>query len=139
MSPIIDTFNALVHKCPDAFLIWGCLSIAPLAILVALALLYGPKLLNRMAFVRTSFALVIGYPTALILLVVVPLTVFNLFFTPVIFDAYPNFRGVLSAPVSLLNWVAQNAFWSAPIVWLIWLVASPIYLARKWRAHATQG
>ena len=135
MNTIRDTLEVMLHRWPDAFALWVLVALAPLATLVICALLFRPKLSRRISFVRSSFALILGYPAAIVLLFVIPITVLNIFLVPVILDANPVSRTILSAPLTLANWLVWSAFWFAPLLWLVWSVAAPVFLARKWRGN----
>ncbi len=135
MSPVTDTIGAAIERWPLWFVFWGFFAVLPIAIPLAVAVFRRPRLKSPAKFATSAAARIVGYPAVLALLIVVPWVAFELLLVPVLFDAYPNSKSVLSFPLGVTHWVLWNAFWLVPLSWLAWVIAASIYYLRCWHAR----
>jgi len=137
MNPITDTLTAALERWPIVFSLWALFAILPFVVPFIIALARRPSLVNPARFSISAASRIVGYPTYLILLFVVPWAAFEILLVPVIFDAYPSSKSALSIPLNATHWLLWNMYWLVPLVWLGWVFAASVYFARRWHALHT--
>ena len=134
MSPVFDTVAALYAKAPDAFAAWLVFCLLPMVVPAALVLFAKRGAGAKFAFVLSAAARLMGWPVLFLALVGVPLFVLEVFLMPVILDAYPASRTLLSVPLAFMDLLIQNLFWLVPLLWLVWVFFGTIRFRRAWNA-----
>ena len=133
MNPVLDTVLVAMERWPEEFIFWALFSILPIAFPVAIALLRRPRLTRPTIFALAAASRIIGYPALLCLLLVIPWVFFEIFLVPVIADAYPNLKTLMSWPLNVSNWLLWNAFWVVPLVWVMWVAVASYRYANSWQ------
>ena len=132
MSPFTDTVIALYEKAPDAFDAWVFFVLFPIIVPTVLALFAKRRVMEKSRFVLSTAAHLLGWPTLLVALLVLPCCVFEIYLLPVLLDAYPLSRSLLAAPLAVTNWATQNSFWLVPLLWICWVFYASWRSKRAW-------
>jgi len=137
MDPVIETVGAIFKRWPFEAAMWSYLTAIPIAIPAIYSLLRKPRLARRPGFTMFTAALILGFPTALALLFVIPWWVFQVFVVPVIFQTHPIAMEVLKYPLAVSNWLTWNWPLTLPFVWLLWAISGTVLMGRRWPHHAS--
>jgi hypothetical protein len=138
MRPFADTLSAMLEREAFALVLWVNLVVLPLLVPLVLAIARKPRLNRPVAFAWSAGARIVGYPTMLTLLFVVPWFIFEVFLVPVLFEAAPASKAVLATPLSLTRWLTWHWFWYLPFLWFLWVTFASFHLAKKWRVQPTE-
>jgi type II secretory pathway component PulF len=131
MSVFIDTVRALSDRYPEAIGLWVFFGLLPIATCAFWTLRYRHQLTRLWPAFHHAAASALGYPTMLVVLLILPVSVFSIFVAPALLDAYPTWRPILHALLAVPNWFAHQAFWVIPVSWLIWALVAPAAIIRR--------
>jgi len=131
MNVATDTFHAFAQRYPDAFGLWLFFGILPVVACVLWTLRYRSQAPRPWSVLSLTVACTLGYPAMLVVLLVLPVSVFSIFLAPAMLDAYPTWRTALLALLYLPEWFSRQAFWLVPIAWLCWVMLAPAAFIRK--------
>lgn len=92
MSVFIDTVRALSDRYPEAIGLWVFFGLLPIATCAFWTLRYRHQLPRLWPAFHYAAASVLGYPTMLVALLILPVSVFSIFVAPALLDAYPTWR-----------------------------------------------
>jgi hypothetical protein len=139
MSPIADTFAELVARMPEVLAAWILFALVPVLVPGVLAMFMKGKLSTKMKFTLSVAARLLGWPVLLIAFVGLPWFAFEMFFVPVLFDAYPLSKFVLGGPLMATQWLTWQSYWLVPLAWLAWVFFASVRLRKCWEATHNAG
>lgn len=131
MSVLVETVHAFVARYPDAVGAWFILCAFPLISCVIWTALYFSRLGSPVGSFFRALAHSYGYPTALLGLVIVPVSAFMIFLAPALLDGYPAWQSALLFVFAIPNWFAEQMYWLAPAIWLPWVILAPRHAIRS--------
>lgn len=139
MSPITDTLTEMVARMPEAFVAWFLFGVLPVLVPATLATFVEARPSAKVQFTLSTAARLIGWPALLIALLVLPWFAFEMFPVPVLFDAYPASRSVLSGPLAVTHWLTRQSNWLVPLAWLAWVFVAAARLRKLWVVRQKAG
>uniref|UniRef100_UPI001E322B2A hypothetical protein n=1 Tax=Pelomonas sp. KK5 TaxID=1855730 RepID=UPI001E322B2A len=134
MSPIADTVGEMLTRMPEAFGAWLLFGLVPVLVLGILSIFTMAGSSSRLKFTLSAAARLLGWPVLFVVLLGLPWVAFELFLVPVMFDAYPFSRAVLSVPLTVTHWLAWQSYWLVPLAWFAWVVITSLHLRKRWKA-----
>jgi type II secretory pathway component PulF len=131
MSVFTDTFRAFADRYPEIIGLWAFFGLLPIATCAFWTWRYRHQLPRLWPAFHQAASSAMGYPTMLVALLILPVSGFSIFVAPALLEAYPTWRPILLALLFTPNWFAHQAFWVAPISWLIWAIVAPAAFIRE--------
>jgi len=125
MSVLTDTLHALTARYPEALAAWLLFCVLPLISCTIWTVLYRSQLDRPFKSLLHALSFSMGYPMALLGLIIAPISAFSIFLAPALLDGYPTWRSFLLALLAIPNWLTEQSFWLVPLTWLFWVVVSP--------------
>ena len=125
MSVLTDTLHALTDRYPEALAAWLLFCVLPLISCAIWTALYRSQLDRPFKALLHALSFSMGYPMALLGLIIAPISAFSIFLAPALLDGYPSWVSVLLALLSIPNWLTAQSFWLVPLAWLLWVVVAP--------------
>jgi hypothetical protein len=134
----MDTLIALLNRYPDAIGMWVVFIVLPVVTCALWTWLSKSKLPKARRAFSLSIALTLGYPALLLGFIILPITAFQIFIAPVLLESLPTWRQELLLILLLPNWFVEQAFWLAPVSWLLWIIIAPKVFINKQATGATK-
>ena len=125
MSVLTDTLHALTARYPEALAAWLLFCVLPLISCTIWTAIYRSQLDRPFTSFLHALSFSMGYPMALLGLIIAPISAFSIFLVPALLDGYPTWRSVLLALLAIPNWLTAQSFWLVPLGWLFWVVVAP--------------
>ena len=132
MSPVSDIISTLYDKAADVFGAWVLFALFPVLVPALLALFAKGQQTGKLKFALSAAARLFGWPTLFIALLGPPWFLFEVYLVPVILDAYPWSRSLLSGPLSMTHWLTWNSYWLVPVLWVGWVLYGSLRFRRAW-------